>query len=340
MHLGRKYKLTEYLIWTRWEIAYLGSWSFLVTVLLFATHSHSLSMPAPLLAIIGTAVAFVLAFKNQQCYARVTEALAIWGQINSACMILANKLAITVGHPAAAQSSARLTEMFYRHFAWLTSLRFFLRARKPWENTFESGNAKFLAELPTPESQSTLDQELAKYLSNEELHAVIGCRGDREALLLHRQYRVIGDLYGTETIGPSVFLALTNALDDLVRLQGAAKRIKNYPYARNYYSITLILVKAFVGMMPFGLYQYFFDLGKSEGLELWTAWLNIPFSIFVGWAFLTLEKVGENSSNPFEGGPNDVPISFLSRRIEIEMRMMLGENSDLKPIEPKYGILF
>jgi putative membrane protein len=55
---------------------------------------------------------------------------------------------------------------------------------------------------------------------------------------------------------------------------------------------------------------------------------------------VTLEKVGENSSNPFEGGPNDVPISFLSRRIEIEMRRMLGEQTDIKPIEPKYNILF
>ena len=66
----------------------------------------------------------------------------------------------------------------------------------------------------------------------------------------------------------------------------------------------------------------------------------MPFSVFVGWIFVTLEKVGENSSNPFEGGPNDVPISFLTRRIEIEMRTLLGEQTDLKPIEAKYNIMF
>ena len=53
-----------------------------------------------------------------------------------------------------------------------------------------------------------------------------------------------------------------------------------------------------------------------------------------------LEKVGENSSNPFEGNANDVPISFIARRIEIEMRIMLGEQTDLKPIEAKDNILF
>jgi putative membrane protein len=97
---------------------------------------------------------------------------------------------------------------------------------------------------------------------------------------------------------------------------------------------------AFAAIVPFGFFQNALELGKQDGIEHWTVWLNIPFSVFVGWAFVTLEKVGENSSNPFEGGPNDVPISFLARRIEIEMRTMLGEKTDLKPIEAKYNILF
>jgi ion channel-forming bestrophin family protein len=81
-------------------------------------------------------------------------------------------------------------------------------------------------------------------------------------------------------------------------------------------------------------------LGRSAGIGHWTAWLNVPFSAIVGWLFVSLEKVGENSSNPFEGGSNDVPISFIARRIEIEMRTMLGEQTDLKPIEAKHDILF
>ena len=101
-----------------------------------------------------------------------------------------------------------------------------------------------------------------------------------------------------------------------MRLQAHAKRIKDYPYARNYYSITLVLVKAFVILMPFGLFPSFWDAGCGGGTALWTVWLNVPASLFVGWTFLTLEKVGEASSNPFEGGANDVPISAIARRIE------------------------
>jgi putative membrane protein len=130
MHLGRKYRLTELLLWTRWEIIYLLAWSVFVTALLIFTRWHFLSIPAALLAIVGTAVAVVLAFKNQQCYARVQEALATWGQITAASMTWANKLASAIGHPDAAASHPLLKEMFHRHFAWLTALRFVLRARK------------------------------------------------------------------------------------------------------------------------------------------------------------------------------------------------------------------
>ncbi len=96
------------------------------------------------------------------------------------------------------------------------------------------------------------------------------------------------------------------------RLQGAVTADQEiHPYPRNYYTAAVISVIAFVAIMPFGLFPHAQDLGKSAGIEHWTVWLNVPFSAFVSWIFIALEKVGENSSNPFEGGPNDVPISPL-----------------------------
>ena len=77
MHLGRKYKFAEYLLWMRVETYYLLAWSFAVTLLLFLVPKNFLAVPAPLLAVVGTAVAIVLAFKNQQCHARINEALAL-----------------------------------------------------------------------------------------------------------------------------------------------------------------------------------------------------------------------------------------------------------------------
>jgi ion channel-forming bestrophin family protein len=340
MHIGRRYKSAEFLVWTRWEVGYLIVWSLVVTLFLQVSHWNFLTIPVPILTIIGSALAIILAFKNQQCYARFNDALALASQLISNSLILANRLTSTIGNLDVAQSGPRLKEAFYRHFAWLTALRFFLRERKAWENTFEPGNARYLAKLPTPESQSVLKDELKTYLSDAELQKVLAHRGDKEALILHWQYEAVSDLYNKKLISEYILIELTSALDDLARSQGALKRIKNYPYARNYYSIAVILVTVFVGLVPFGLFPYAQELGKSAGIGHWTAWLNVPFSAVVGWVFLSLEKVGENSSNPFEGGPNDVPISFIARRIEIEMRIMLGELTDLKPIEAKHNILF
>jgi ion channel-forming bestrophin family protein len=110
-----------------------------------------------------------------------------------------------------------------------------------------------------------------------------------------------------------ILLVLTGAFDDLARLQGQLMRVKSYPYARNYYSIAVFLVMIFCAIIPFSLFPYAHDLGKPAGVERWTAWLNVPFSALVGWLFVAMEKVGENSSNPFEGGANDVPISKPAR---------------------------
>ncbi|HZO46395.1 MAG TPA: bestrophin family ion channel [Xanthobacteraceae bacterium] len=340
MHLGRQYKITQFLGWTRWEAAYLIGWSLVVTAFLQFSHWNFLTIPAPILALIGSALAIILAFKNSQCYARFNEALTFSGQLTTNSLILANKLASTVGCLDAPDSRPRMREIFYRHFAWLTAMRFFLRDRKTWENVFDPGNARFLAKLPAPENQSTLKEELKTYLSEAELQKVFAHPGDKEALILHWQHEAICDLSNKKLISELMFVVLTGLLDDLARLQGGLKRIKNYPYARNYYSIAVILVKIFVVMVPFSLFPYAQELGKSAGIEHWTVWLNIPFSAVVGWIFVSLEKVGENSSNPFEGGSNDVPISSIARRIEIEMRIMLGEQTDLKPIEAKSEILF
>lgn len=340
MHIGRRYKVTQFLGWTRWEVVWLLGWSVLVTALLQFSQWHFLTTPTPVLTIVGSALAIILAFKNQQCYARFHEALVLAGQVNTASLNLANKLTSTVGILDSAESSARLKGIFYRHFAWLTALRFFLRDRKSWENTLESGNVRFLAKLPSPESQSVLKDELKAYLSASDVQNVVTHQGDKEALLLHWQYEAVSEIYREKLISEYILIVLTNALDELARLQGALKRIKNYPYARNYYSIAIILVKAFVAIVPFSLFPYVQELGKYAGIEQWTVWLNVPFSVLVSWIFIALEKVGENSSNPFEGGSNDVPISSTTRRIEIEMRTMLGEETELKPLEAKFSILF
>jgi putative membrane protein len=67
-------------------------------------------------------------------------------------------------------------------------------------------------------------------------------------------------------------------------------------------------------------------------------WLSVPFSVLVMWVFHTMERIGRVSENPFEGTANDVPITTISRGIEIDLREMLDENPESipGPIEAQY----
>jgi len=63
------------------------------------------------------------------------------------------------------------------------------------------------------------------------------------------------------------------------------------------------------------------------------------YTLLVSWVFHTMERIGEISENPFEGSPNDVPITALARTIEIDLREMLSETEIPPKIEPKNNIL-
>ena len=123
--------------------------------------------------------------------------------------------------------------------------------------------------------------------------------------------------------------------------QGRSERIKNFPYPRQYATINSLFMKLFCLLLPFGLLQEFDRLndGMTGFLQGKMVWLVIPFSILISWVFTSLEQVGESTENPFEGGANDVPISQMSRSMEIDIREMLNETDLPLPLEPVNNII-
>ena len=47
--------------------------------------------------------------------------------------------------------------------------------------------------------------------------------------------------------------------------------------------------------------------------------------MLVTWLFFITEMIGDYTESPFEGLWNDVPITALSRTIEIDLSSLLGE---------------
>lgn len=334
MHTGRMYTPLEFLLWTRRDIYWMIVLSAIPTVLYHFGHTY-LSLPWPPIAIVGTAVAFTVGFKNNASYGRLWEARQIYGSIINDSRSFGYTLRDALG----GKQSETVRKMFYRHFAWLTALRYQLREPRSWENMTRTENQQYRKwRFTVPEAERSLEEEITPYLSAEERQYILG-KKNKAAQLTALQSEELARLRQSGAINDFQWTALQNCLVRLTDDQGRAERIKNFPYPRNFSTITTYLLFIFVMTVPFGLLQELNHLGDGTALEGYTLWFNIPFSVLTVWAFHTLDKVGEASVNPFEGNANDVPISQISRAIEIDMRDMLDESPLPEGIAARNNIL-
>ncbi len=81
MHTGNNYSFKEVIFWTRRDLFTLLIISALPTMLYYFMEWKWLALPWLPIALLGTAVAFVVGFKNNASYDRMWEARKIWGSI-------------------------------------------------------------------------------------------------------------------------------------------------------------------------------------------------------------------------------------------------------------------
>ena len=81
MHTGSHYKISEFLLWTRRDIYVLIILASIPTILFQVFDLKWIALPWVPVALVGTAAAFVVGFKNTQTYNRLWEARQIWGAI-------------------------------------------------------------------------------------------------------------------------------------------------------------------------------------------------------------------------------------------------------------------
>ncbi len=79
MHVGNNYSFKEVVFWTRRDIYFQIVISTIPTFLFAVLDWKWLAIPWLPVALIGTAVAFVIGFKNNASYDRMWEARRIWG---------------------------------------------------------------------------------------------------------------------------------------------------------------------------------------------------------------------------------------------------------------------
>lgn len=217
-------------------------------------------------------------------------------------------------------------QLVYRHLAWLTALRYQMRASKVWETTQLVFNAEYLKGHDVPEKVRALDGELIKYVTPQERARILGA-GSKATEVLNLQSAALKRLFDAGQIPQLAFVELQHALRELHELQARSERIKNCPYPRQYAIINVIFVRILCVLLPLGMIDLFAPLDAVVGGAMagHMVWLAIPLSVLVSWMYAALDQVGESSANPFEGGANDIPISQICASLEVDLRQLLDE---------------
>ncbi len=329
------------------------SWRLLVlafglSVFVYLVHEffgfEALEVPALPVATIGIVVSLYLGFLSTSAYNRWWEARTIWGEIVNNSRIWGNYcLSLPDAPTDDAGGGARQASMLVRrHLAWVNALCFQLRSSSRRLPLQSGGPADTGADpsnlIPTRSPDRYLgflaeaDAVRVKDMANPAVH-IIRLQSDALAGLRRDgfldQYR---------------FVEMCRVLSRLYDCQGQCERIKNTPFPIQFTYFGRIFTWLLIILLPFAFVDSFVRLAENHPYVAVVArdyvFLLIPFNMLISWIFFLLGSISESCGDPFEGGPTDVPISTLTRLVEIDLLQMLGDEDIPPPCRPRDGALY
>ncbi len=307
MHSGKRFSPIEFIMWTRRSLYILFILSAVPTVIYYLGFTF--------ISFLGNRLRSwerrLLSLSVSKTM-RATADFGKRGRFYGAIINDSRSFGYILRDSLSEKNSGKVKMMFKRHYAWLTALRFQLRESRNWENMSTKQFKEYAEKYDIPERLSTLDADLKNYLSAEELQYILS-KKNRATQLMALQSKDLSEAYAKGEINDFQWSQINQQLVKFTDNQGKAERIKNFPYPRNFSSITTYLLMLFIIFVPFGLIKEFDKMGEGTLLANYTLWFNIPFSLLVTWCFHTLDSVGEASVNPLK----EVPMMFPLRRLAV-----------------------
>ena len=247
---------------------------------------------------ISTAISFFIAFFTAQAYDRWWEARKIWGAFVNDSRSFGRMVTTMFGKAdGGSEVPAIQDRLIRRHIAYLYAVKARLRNEGV--------------------------QEYSDYLNEEDAGLIEGSSNVGNSLL-ELQGK---DIDAAERAGHIEVIRMAQINDMLSRFstsQGMAERIKGTVFPAHYASMIRGSIWIFVLVFPAAL---------SEEIGHWA----IFFSSLLGTIFLLVYRAGQALLDPFEGTPNDTPMSSIVRTIEINLLEQIGEKNLPVPVEPIEG---
>lgn len=311
MIVKRNFNPIKVIQYVKTELAF----AVIITVAVFVLHKQNITavtLPFSISAILGSALAIFIAFRNNSSYSRWWEARTLWGGIINSSRVLARLvITFTDSHSHQQNYEKERSEQFkketiYKVIAWVHALRLHLRKQDTWH-------------------------ELKPFLSTQEFEQLEKSQNKPNYLHLLSGKKIY-EAMANGTLGGFDSFQMEGQLLALANYQGGCERIKNTPLLRQYDFFTRVFLYTFMLLLPFSLIGDFTKMNID--------YLMIPVSIIISFVFAIIGKVGEVNEDPFENRITDVPLTAMCNTIERDLREMLGENDLPKMLEAENGFLF
>ncbi len=347
MYVRRRIRI-KYMLADSWAfLIFVAAWSSAVVYLHEILEYRWLVMPVLPVTLIGIALALYLGFKSTSAYNRWWEARTGLGLILTKSRVWAMQVQTLIYNDTDTAPAAVVKELIYRHLAWLNAVAHKLRSTSRLKT---SKRTRVFGHRRVGHRTATMHQDPESYrrfLDPEEYAAAQTFRNPA-TYLIRRQAESLRELARSGYLDSIREYQMTRLLGELDFAQGICERIKYTPFPRQIAHFGTVFTWLFIVLLPLAFLDVFeAEAGRETDRHEFSTILThdfmftlVPFAMLISWIFFMIEKVGDSSEDPFEGGVNDVPVSALCRVIEIDLKQALGEVDIPAPLEPVDDVLY
>ncbi|QRQ99438.1 bestrophin family protein [Dyadobacter sandarakinus] len=285
-----------------------GIWAGVLAVTIYSTlvfylytyeNWHFLSFPVSIITILGTALSLLLGFRTNSAYDRWWEARKVWGAIVNDSRTLVRQASAFITTEEK-EKKELISNIAHLQIAWCYALT----------NSLRKEAVLVYADLH-------LNAEEHDYISRQD--------NIPNAILNLIQFK-LSDLNRAGKLETLLYQNIDSTVQRLCDAMGKCERIKNTVFPTQYSFFVIFVIFIFTLILPMGLVE---SIGR----------ISIPVTFTISFLFFYVEWIAYIMQNPFENGPNDIPMTTLSRTIEINLLQMIDAPKIPEKILPKKGVV-
>ena len=261
--------------------------------------SYFSSYSAAPFTLLGIALSLFLGFRNNASYQRWWEARGLWGQLVFDSRSLTRQVLSFIDNETETGRQVQ-RRIIYLNIAFTHALRHRLRSTSSWEDVDRFVDPQYHSDM---RKAGNLPEYLLRLMGKE--------------LGYSRRQQLSSDL---------MIQNMDNTLSSLTIVLAACERIHSTPLPFAYILLVHRTTYLYCFMLPFGL-------ANSLG------WATPLVCAVIAYTFFGLDALSEEITDPFGVALNHLPLTALSRTIEINLLEALGESEISPAIIAKNGYL-